>query len=164
VSAVKSAAAAAGLKWRETNYLLLRRGPYLIGAGLDESLPASPRELQGRFVNLFDAELRVRTSVTLAPAARLFLLDLDALKSEQPRVLASACKTVTVKASEAALAVAVEGVADTPAVVLVRSPKAPQSVTLAGQPLKDFESASANHLLWVRFTNESRPRELRIEF
>jgi hypothetical protein len=86
------------------------------------------------------------------------------LKSEQPHVLASACKTVTVKASEGTLSVAVEGVADTPSVVLVRAAKSPQNVTLAGQPLKDYEYSAADRLLWIRFANEARPRELRIEF
>src|SRR6185503_14615073 len=33
----------AGLKWKETNYLALRRGPYVVGAGLDESVSAPPK-------------------------------------------------------------------------------------------------------------------------
>ena len=40
---VKQAARQAGLKWRETNYLLLRRGPYVLAAGLDESVAGEPR-------------------------------------------------------------------------------------------------------------------------
>ena len=39
VATVKQAAAHAGLKWRETNYLLLRRGPYVLAAGLEELFP-----------------------------------------------------------------------------------------------------------------------------
>jgi hypothetical protein len=58
----------------------------------------------------------------------------------------------------------VEGVANTPAVVLLRAPKAPHSVTLAGQPLTSFEYAAEDRLLWIRFTNEASPRELVIEF
>ena len=43
VAAVKQAAACARLKWRETNYLLLRRGPYVLAAGLEESLGGEPK-------------------------------------------------------------------------------------------------------------------------
>ena len=34
---VKKACQAAKLKYHETNYLVLRRGPYVVAAGLDES-------------------------------------------------------------------------------------------------------------------------------
>src|SRR6185295_8677384 len=37
ISSINQAARKAGLKWKETNYLALRRGPYVVGAGLDES-------------------------------------------------------------------------------------------------------------------------------
>ena len=45
VATVKQAAAHARLKWRETNYLLLRRGPYVLAAGLDESVAGEPKTL-----------------------------------------------------------------------------------------------------------------------
>ena len=63
VDAARQAAKTAGIAWRETNYLLLRRGPYLIGAGLDESIEGAPHAVNGRFVNLFDPDLRVRREV-----------------------------------------------------------------------------------------------------
>lgn len=58
----------------------------------------------------------------------------------------------------------VEGVVNTPAVVLLRVPMAPHSVTLAGQPLTTFHYSAENRLFWIRFTNEAKPRELAIEF
>jgi hypothetical protein len=161
---VKPAAATARLKWQETNYLLLRRGPYLIAAGLDESLPDGARTLHGRFVDLFDADLQVRTNVTLTSGSRHFLLDLEAVKGEEPKVLAAACKTISTERDNRILSLALEGVADTPSVVLIHAPKTPQSVTLSGESLKDFEYSAADRLLWVRFTNESRTRVLRVEF
>jgi len=164
VQTVKAAARQAKLTWRETNYLLLRRGPYLIAAGLEESVPGEPKELGGRFVNLFDPELRVRRSVTLAPAARLFLLDLAAAERKGPRVLASACKALPVKQDSHSLALAVEGVAGTPAIVLLLAPQPPRAVTLAGQPCEKCEYSAPDGLLWIRFANESTPRELVIEF
>jgi hypothetical protein len=160
VQVVKEAAARSRVKWRETNWLLLRRGPYVIAAGLDESDPGEAKVVRGRFVNLFDPELRVRESVSCSPGTRYFLLDLDAARRGRPHVLASACKALPAKQDRRAVAFVVEGVANTPAVVLLHSPKAPSSVALAGQPLQSFAHSSRERLLWIRFNNESRPREL----
>jgi len=160
VQAVERVGRRAGLKWRETNYLLLRRGPYVIASGLDESIDASPKRLEGRFVNLFDPELRVRTAVEIAPASRALLLDLDALKLKQPQVLASACKALPVKSDS--LAWVIEGVANTPGLLLVHMPRRPSSVQLDGVFITTWEYASEQKLLWVRFQNESRPRQLQV--
>jgi len=161
---VKRAAARAGLKWRETNYLLLRRGPYVLAAGLDESVAGEIKTLRGRFVNLFDPELRVQRTVSLVPGARLFLLDLDAMRGSQSQVLASACKALPTKQGEHSLSIAVEGVINTPAVVLLRAATAPRSVKLGGQALENFQYDREDKLLWLRFTNEAKARELAVEF
>ncbi len=164
VATLKQASVRAGLRWRETNYLLLRRGPYVLAAGLDESVGGEPKTLRGRFVNLFDPELRVQKTINLVPGARLFLLDLDAASGKQPQVLASACKALPTGKSANSLAIAVEGVVNTPAIVLLRAPAAPRSVRLASQPVETFKYASEDRLLWIRFPNEAKPRELAIQF
>lgn len=164
VETTQRAAEAAGLKWRETNYLLLRRGPYVIAAGMDESIGGHARELRGRFVNLFDAELQVRTQVTIEPGSRQFLLDLDAARTRKPHVLASACKALPKEESRTRVSYTVEGVGQTPAIVLLESPKAPRKVTLGGEPLAGFEYSEKEKLLWIRFANDVVPRELAVEF
>lgn len=164
VATVKQAAAHAGLKWRETNYLLLRRGPYVLAAGLDESIAGEPKTLRGRFVNLFDPGLRVQKAVAIVPGARLFLLDLDAVQGDQPLVLASACKALPTHQDAHSLSIAVEGVVNTPAVVLLRAAAAPRSIRLGGQPLGMFQHDPEGKLLWLRFTNEAKARELVVEF
>jgi hypothetical protein len=161
---VKQAAAHGGLKWRETNYLLLRRGPYVLAAGLDESVAGDPKTLHGRFVNLFDPELRVQKRVSLVPRSRFYLLDLDAVRGNQPQVLASACKALPTEQGEHSLSIAVEGVIHTPAVVLLRAAAAPRSVKLAGQALENFQYNPEGKLLWLHFTNEAKARELVVEF
>ena len=156
---VKHAAEAAGLTWKETNHLALKRGPYLIAAGLDESIQAPPEILTGRFVNLFDPQLRLQQSFTIDPGSRYFLLDLDAVKkSDTPQVLASACKALPLKTNQWT----VEGVANTPAIVLIATAKPPQSIQLDGTAITDFTHAAG--LLHIRFPNESRPRVLTVEF
>jgi hypothetical protein len=164
VATVKQAVARARLKWRETNYLLLRRGPYILAAGLDESVAGESKTIRGRLVNLFDPELRVQQAMTLAPGSRFFLVDLDSVRGRQPQVVASACKALPAKHGAHSLSMTVEGVVNTPAVLLLRAPTAPRSVTLAGQALQSFHYAAEDRLLWLRFTNEATPRELVIEF
>src|SRR5262249_53078307 len=74
---VRRACESIGLPYREANHLVLRRGPYVVAAGLDESLEAAPHVIRGHFVDLFDGRLPVVDSVTLKPGGRHFLLDLD---------------------------------------------------------------------------------------
>jgi hypothetical protein len=164
VETTRQAAGAAGLKWRETNYLLLRRGPYVIAAGLDESIGGETRKLQGRFVNLFDSELRVRSEVPLESGSRLLLLDLDYASSPQPHLLASACKALPKQETAAQLTYTVEGVGDTPAIILLQASRPPRRVTLAGQTLDTFDYSAKDRLLWVRFENDVIPRDLSVEF
>jgi len=164
VWSLQRAARKAGLKWKETNYLALRRGPYVIGAGLDESVSAPPKALKGRFVNLFDAELAPQHSLVLEPGKRVFLLDLDAVASARPQLLASACKALLTKQDGTRMTWAVEGVGDTPAMMMISSTKPPRSVQLDQQALDSFTFNQAEGLLYVRFMNESRPRHLAIEF
>jgi hypothetical protein len=159
VNVAKTAAAAIGLKWREANHLLLRRGPYLIAAGLDESISGEPKALTGRFINLFDPELRLRHRVELRPGSRFFLLDLDSVPGE---LLASACKALPRKAEKHSYVV--EGVPDTLAVVLLRAPKPPRSVSLGTDALSNWEYSSAEKLLWLRFPNQAAPRQLRVSY
>ncbi len=162
---VRKAAIRAGLEWKESNHLALRRGPYVIGAGLDESVAGAAKELKGRFVDLFDPELKVRRTVALQPGTRAFLLDLDVVGSAAaPQVIASACKALPLKRAGGGAAWTVEGVGDTPGLVLIATPKAPRSVQLERQPLTSYTYDTAEGLLYVRFPNEARPRDLVVEF
>ncbi len=164
VEAVKAAARHARLGWRETNHLLLSRGPYVIASGLEESIEAGPKRLAGRFINLFDPELRVRRTVDITPVSRFFLLDLNKLKLKEAKVLASACKALPVRSSRSESTWMVEGVAQTPAVLLLHASKSPGTVTLAGQTIQSWNYSKEEALLWVRFENESGPRELTVSF
>jgi hypothetical protein len=161
---MKQAAECAGLTWKETSHIALRRGPYWIGAGLDESVSSPPKILNGRFINLFDPTLRAQKAFTLTPDSRFFLLDLDAVKSPTPRVLASACKALPLKSDATKPAWTVEGVGNTPAIVLIATSKPPKGIALDGTAITDFTHSPADGLLHIRFPNEPRPRVLEVTF
>jgi len=164
VAAAKLAAQSVGLEWREKNYLLLRRGPYIIASGLDESIDGAPRTLPGQYVNLFDATLSVQTNLVITPGSRQFCLDLKTARTGKTHLLASACKALTKTNDRGEISFAVEGVANTPAIVLVEATKAPKSITLAGNKLETFEYSKKEHLLWIHFENTSAQRELKVQF
>jgi hypothetical protein len=160
---VKRAAEEVRIKWRETNFLLLRRGPYVIAAGLDESPAGGWKELQGKFINLFDPELKVQTKLTIGPGSRYLLLDLEKTRGRDTAVLAAACKIVQGKQSNNNGSYFVEGVGGTEAVVLLRIPTgAKPSVELADGTITSMDHNASDHLAWIRFTNESKPRELSV--
>lgn len=164
VNTVRAVSSEAAMDWRETNHLLLRRGPYVIGAGLDESVPGAAKELSGRYVSLFDPGLRVQKKVTLAPGARCFLLDLDMSKEGGTRLLASACKALPKTSSAGEFSFTVEGVGNTSAIMLFRAPRAPLAATLDGQALEEVTFSAGESLLWLRFPNEPHPRQLVLKF
>jgi hypothetical protein len=164
IAVTKLAAKQTALKWRETNYLLLRRGPYVIAAGLDESIAAEAHELKGRFINLFDAELHVQNDIELSPGSRALLIDLDLARTGKPHLLASAGKALPNESSRNQISFTVEGIGGTPAIMLFESPKPPQAVTLDGKPLTTFEYSAKDRLLWIHFKNSVVPRELAVHY
>ena len=164
VAAARLAAQKSGLAWRETNHLLLRRGNYIIASGLDESIGGESRKLDGHFVNLFDAKLRVQTEIFVTPGSRLFLLDLDGARTGQTHLLASACKALLQHQSDQEVAYAVEGVAATPAVMLLESPQPPRTVTLNGRKLSSFKYSQKDQLLWIHFANKSERQDVVVHY
>ena len=164
VAAAKLAAEKIKLEWREKNYLLLRRGPYTIAAGLDESIASEPKTLRGHYINLFDPELRVLDNVKIAPGTRYFLRDLDASREREPQLLAAAGKALLTSRDHKSLSFAVEGVAETPAVMLLHTSYPPSAITLDGQPVEQFIFSKEDGLLWIRFVNEARLRTLVVRF
>ncbi len=133
----RRAAEAAGLPYASANHLVLRRGPYVVASGLDESTADAPTVLKGRFVDLFDAALPVVESVTLGPASRRLLLDLDRVKGDGPKVLASACKVVDARIdADGSFRFRADGPQGVAAVVRLALPGGePKEVTIDGQPL-----------------------------
>jgi len=164
VAAAQLAAQSIGLPWHESNFLLLRRGNFVIASGLDEPIAGPAHIVSGRFVNLFDAELRVQKAVALTPGSRVFLLDLDAAHRGQWQLLASACKALPAGSAAGSTRFTVEGIGGTPAVMLFESPVAPRAVLLDGQNLTRFEYSAAEQLLWVHFPNDAAPHELSLQY
>jgi hypothetical protein len=113
----------AGPALAEGNLLALRRGTYVVAAGMDESTGAATA-LPGVFVNLFDGDLPVLTDPVIAPDTRWLFYDL-ARCPEHPWVIAASGRIRDEAYDDHSLAFTVEGMADTPCVVRARVPAVP---------------------------------------
>lgn len=155
---VRQAAAAVKLAWKETDSLVLRRGPYLVAAGLDESVPdAKPYVLHGRYLNLFDPELAVLNTVTIAPRTRMLLLDLNRVKSSDLKVVAAACRVRDEKTDGKTLQFRADGIGETNAIVQIAAHSAPVAVLVGGKPLDPSKYDYSGGMLRVRFPNSVEP-------
>lgn len=158
---VEDAFQKSGIAWTESHCLVLRRGPFVVAAGLDESVSGKVKTLPGRFIDLFDPHLPVLTNLMVKPGARHFLRELPTMPHAKPVVLAAACQIVPENEKSAWT---VTGIANTPATVLIQTARPAKQVTLQGQPLKDFEYHAESNLLRVQFQNEARKRLLELNF
>jgi hypothetical protein len=162
---VRRAAGAVKLRWKESNALVLRRGPYLIGAALDESPPQpAPKLLEGRYVDLFDAKLPILTRVNLMPGKRALLFDLQTFKSSEPVVVAAACRVDEEEFAGNILKFRTNGIASTNAVVVIASRRTPSRVIVAGKPLDKSEYDVEAGSLRLRFVNTAEPVLVEVRF
>lgn len=90
-SMVRMAAASIRLSWKESSALVMRRGPIVIAAGLEQH-SAKSMILRGRYLDLFDANQSIVKVVQLTSGARHLLVDLDKLT---PHTIAAAGARIT---------------------------------------------------------------------
>jgi hypothetical protein len=151
--AVKAALAATGQAWAESPALVLRRGPYVIAAGLSNAGAAEPPKLTGRFIPLFDASQPVVTEFTVGRGVRGLLVDLDRYPKDHAGVVAAACRVRNERVSADSVTFDADGQSDTDAVVSVLLPAAPKSVSVDGKRLDGDGAAYRDGVLRLRFPN-----------
>ncbi|HEY2588248.1 MAG TPA: hypothetical protein VGI81_21065 [Tepidisphaeraceae bacterium] len=150
----KQAAEAVKLPWKESPALVLRRGPYLVAAGLEETgtdLP--PVVLHGRMISLFDPTFSVVKEFAVTPGRRALLVDLDSMPKGHEGVLAAACRVRGHTVAPDSIRFHADGVAQSPAVVCVAMNNAPRSIDLNGKPIDASNYEYTDGLLRLRFTN-----------
>lgn len=162
----REASSSVGLAWNQTNSLVLRRGPYIVAAGLSESVPNSkPYVLRGHFIDLFDSNLPILTNVRVGPGRRYLLLDLDAIHAASaPSVIAAACRIRKESNTANEFSFLADGIQDTNAIVLVHTHRRPLRILIAGRPLDREHYQVSGDLLRLRFINSARPLPVQIDF
>jgi hypothetical protein len=151
----RQAADAVGVTWKETNALALRRGPYVVAAGLDESVPGAPTAvLRGKFIPLFDATLPLLTEVTLDPGRRAMLVDV-AGEHAPGSILAAACRVTLPAVTPDEITFHADGVDQTQAIVCVALPKPPRGINVGGKTVASDQWSFSDGLLRIRFDNSA---------
>jgi hypothetical protein len=146
----REAAEHAGIPWREANHLVLRRGNYVIAAGLDESIGGAPKVLGGAWVDLFDPTLSVQHDVALTPGSRRLLVDLARVARGGTMQFIGAAARVRPEGT-APLHWSVTGVTGTRGSALLWSPgKTAPTLTLDGQSVGTAVEPATDGLL-LRF-------------
>lgn len=163
VALAREACSAVGVPWRTSTSLALRRGPYVVAAGLDETPSPGVTTLRGRFVNLFDSKLPVLREVTLTPGSRYLLKDLDRLGGSGARVVASASKVLNVRADAGRLRYHSSGPEGVVAATRVILPRKPKSVTVGGAPARATWDAASSTAL-IEYPNEPGGMEVELAF
>jgi hypothetical protein len=162
---LQTATKAIHLPIKETNALVLRRGPYVVAAGLDESsATAHPVTVTGDLINLFDGNLAESHEVTVIPGTRAFLLDVNYFKSSTPRILAASCKISNEHATTNSIAFQVEGIDQTQAVMRILSTRNAKEVTLNGKPLDPAQYQHSGRTLLLHFPNTATPQQIQVLF
>jgi hypothetical protein len=145
---------AAGLKTDRSNAIWLRRGPYVVGAVMEESVSNEPLRLKGHFVDLFDGRLPVLTDPTFGPGRRFLLMDLSRV-ANGPSVVANASgiEDWTVKGGRATFQA--RGPKDVHAAIRLRLPAPPTGVKAA-------DAAGQNIAISHEWDAESRTALVRV--
>ena len=163
---VRKACAAAGLEYRETNHIVLRRGPYVVGVGLEGPPSEAIHELRGRFIDLFAPQRPIASAVKLTAGRLCLLYDVDRARDTFPRVLTSTCKTVDpTTTKEGFLRFGAQGPEPSEALLRIGLRAAPRKILLDARPLAEdsWSWDDASHLVILRFPNKAAGRQISIE-
>jgi hypothetical protein len=165
-----TAAGAIHLPLQETHSLVLRRGPYLIAAGLDAdptdvaSSTEQPVAVTGDLINLFDPDLAESNHIIIKPGTRALLLDVNSLESSTPRLVAASAKISHEQVSADSLTFQAEGIDQTQAVARILLKKAVRQVTLNGKPLDRSQYQRNGRTLLLHFQNTAAPQQIKVLF
>ncbi len=135
---VRQAAAAVGLNYQEHNFLQLRRGPYIIAACLEDSIGDAPLELDGLYLDLFDARLSVHNKVILKPGQRAWLLDLNSLEPGKAQPVASAGRFESWTPLDHGVQFELSAPEGVTVVSRIRLPQAPKTIQVGEQAFTDY--------------------------
>jgi hypothetical protein len=166
LNVVQTAADAAHLPILQSSSLVLRRGPYVIAAGLDQASAAddSSSDIRGHFIDLFDPNLSESDHIDLKPGSRTLCLDLDAIPGSTPRVVAASAKITGETASANQLRFQFEGIDQTESVFRILIARPVRAVTLNGRALPAGAYTQDDRTLLLHLQNSATPQTIELSF
>ncbi|MEQ8848261.1 hypothetical protein [Botrimarina sp.] len=160
---VRGAVESGGGDWEERNYLRLRRGPYVIAAVLDEAVSNDPLVMRGAFLDLLDPHLSVCREVTVRPGEQAWLLDLQAVSSKDPLLLAAAGRVEAWNCDGRRLTYQISTPEGIRASTRIRLSSAPARITVDGSPCQDVQWDEASRTVLLRHDGRPAGVEVSVE-
>lgn len=137
------------------NNFILERGPYIIAAVLDEAYSCKPLTLSGCYIDLFDSNLPVRSSVTINPGRQSLLYDIEKVDRSIPRILASAGRAYDEKRGTSTYSFITKGPHETINRMRLLLPKRPVSIQVKGEEiLTALAWDEGSHTYLLSFNND----------
>ena len=145
----------------QKNSFYLERGPYVLGAVLDENVTGSePMRIRGRYIDLFDPKLPCLDEKEVQPGEQTFLYDLKKVKNRRrPQVLAAASRQYDEERTRHTYAFTAKSPANTDNVMRILLPQEPKSVDAGVSSQSSWDETS--HTLLLQF--ENRPDGVRVK-
>ena len=145
----------------QKNSFYLERGPYVLGAVLDENVTGSePMRIRGRYIDLFDSKLPCLDEKVVQPGEQTFLYDLKKVKNRRrPQVLAAASRQYDEERTRHTYAFTAKSPANTDNVMRILLPQEPKSVDADVSSQSSWDETS--HTLLLQF--ENRPDGVRVK-
>lgn len=161
-------AAASKIQLKTSPALVMRRGPYVIAAGLEDST-IEPKNvaaitLRGTFIDLFDNNLTVHDQVQIHAGDRRLLLDVNHIAASHPRILAAASRIQKEESTAHSLQFQADGIDGTAASLCILSPSSPTNITVDGSSLPSDQYVQHGRILHIRMTNHALPQTIHIEW
>ena len=119
-----------GIPWEKTATIILRRGPYVVTAVMDESVQTEPYTMKGTYFDMYTHDLRVVKDPKLEVGSVGLYLDASKIdKKAQADILAVAGRVDDFKADAKACTFKVTGPSKITCAVLLYTNKKPTAVT-----------------------------------
>ena len=136
------------------NNFMLRRGPYLMAAVVDEgAVSDAPLVLSGRFIDLFNPQLPVITKKTVFPGEQSFLFDINQVRNRRrPQILAAASRQEDEHITRRSYSFVARSPLNTDNVMRILLPREPKTIRTSASCTHQWDAHSRTLLL--RFEND----------
>ena len=164
-SVVEDVLALNGIKWNKSASIILRRGPYVVTAVMDESVSKKAQPLKGTYIDLYDHTLPVLTDPTLEVGSVGLYYDVNKIDTEsEADIIAAAGRVDSLFTSSEKcefIVIGPEGINCAVRIYLQREPKAVKAFCGGDEipAAMDYDAASKTAL--INFDNS--PNSVKVE-
>ncbi|TDO46754.1 hypothetical protein EV643_110137 [Kribbella sp. VKM Ac-2527] len=159
VAAIRELAEVGGHTWESTNWLSVQRGPYLVGAVLEEA--GGSHVVEGRYLDLLDPQLGIVRQQELGPGQLTWLRDLT---YDEESLLASAGRVVDWERDQAGIRFGCEAPRGVQVMTALRVPAEPAAVRADGAHVTDLRYDAEVRVLWLRHPGVPTGTRIEIDF